>query len=132
MRSHLMAREISVRNNIYCLMVSGVSLSRRMADVLFDTACMMLKKGEGRKRIKDIEIEGEIHTGFQDHRLGSVSGTEFIATVETELGSGTVKYLVREIDAEHRNKGEWVPYFSVEDLMDEIASPPSRMNPACN
>jgi len=113
-------------------MTSRVSLTSRMADVLFDTACLMLKKGEGRKRIKDIEIEGEIRTDFTDRVLSSVGGVEFIATVETELGAGTVKYLVRPADVEKRNKLEWAPFFSIEDLMEELAAPPSRQTPMYN
>ena len=113
-------------------MASGVSLSRRMADVLFDTACLMLKKGETRKRVMDVEIEGEIRTSFRDQRFGSIGGIEFHATVETEFGTGNVKYIVRQADADTRNKLEWAPFFSIEDLMDEMESPPSRMAPLCN
>lgn len=121
-----------MRNSVYCLMTSGVSLSPRMADVLFDTSCLMLKKGEGRKIVRDPEIEGEIRTLFAEQVLGSVGGVEFHATVETELGTGNVKYLVRPADAERRNKLEWVPFFSVEDLIEKLESPPSRMAPLFN
>jgi hypothetical protein len=121
-----------VRKDIYCLMTSGVSLSRRMADVLFDTACLMLRKSEERKLVKDVEIEGEIRTSFRDQRFGSIGGVEFYATIETEFGSGNVKYIVRRADADIRNKLEWAPFFSIEDLMNEMESPPSRMTPMYN
>jgi hypothetical protein len=128
----LRAREGCMRKDIYCLMTSGVSLSRRMADVLFDTACLMLKKGEERKRVNDVEIEGEVHTSFRDQQFGSIGGVEFHATIETEFGTGNVKYIVRQADAEMRNKLEWAPFFSIEDLMEEVESPPSRMAPMYN
>ena len=121
-----------MRNDIYCLMTSGVSLTSRMFDILFDTACLMLKKDEGRKIIKDPEIEGEVRTNFEEQLLGSVGGIEFHATIETEFGTGNVKYLVRQIDAERRNKLEWVPFFSIEDLIEELNSPPSRKTPILN
>ena len=121
-----------MRNDIHCLMTAGVSLSRRMADVLFDTACLMLKEGKERKNIKDPEIEGEVRTHFDQQVLGSISGVEFRATVETNLGTGDVKYLVRPVDAERRNKMEWVPFFSIKDLVEALNPPASRMAPMFN
>lgn len=113
-------------------MASGVSLTPRMADILFDTACLMLKKGEGRKIVRDEELEGEIRTNFDERVLGAIGGVEFRATIETEMGTGSVKYLVRPIDAERRNELDWVPFFSIEDLVEELTAPPSRMAPAYN
>lgn len=125
-------KDFQLRNDIHCLMVSGVSLSSLMADVLFDTACIMLKEGSSRKIIKDPDIEGEIRTHFDEQALGGIAGVEFRATVETSMGTGNVKYLVRPIDANRRNEYEWAPFFSVEEMLDELNAPPSRRVSAYN
>jgi hypothetical protein len=92
----------------------------------------MLKESKGRKVIKDPEMEGEVRTSFVRKFLVSLSGVEFHATVETSFGTGHVKYLVNPIDAARRNELEWMPFFSVEDLMEEAPSTPSRWNPTSN
>ena len=119
-------------NNLYCLMTAGVSLTPRMADVLFDAACTMLREGRGRKAIRDPDMEGEIRTTFEERMLGWIGGVEFHATIETESGTGKVKYLVRSADVERRNELEWVAYSSTEELMADLNSPPSRRAPMSN
>lgn len=100
-----------------CLMTSSVSLSDRMSEVLFDTACVMLRDGVKRKFIRDSGvIEGMVSTSFKAVALVGSAGTEFTAEVETELGRGTVRFIVREQDADRRNRGLWVPFFSLTDL----------------
>jgi hypothetical protein len=121
-----------MRDNVYCLMVVQVGLTDFMADVLFDTACAMMRSGSRQKRINEDYIEGKITTEFKEQSLGSVSGTEFNADVETELGKGKVKFLVREADAEVRNKLTWQGFASVDEMMADINSPPSRRVPMNN
>ncbi len=122
----------NLRDDIYCLMTNSISLTDRMRSILFDTACSMLGKGVEKRRIYDDEIEGVVSTSFESQTLTGISGIEFHARVETELGSGKVKYLVRQIDAKARSEGEWMGFSSVDDLMQEVNSPPSRRNYACN
>lgn len=113
-------------------MTSSVSLSTKMSNILFDTACLMMRFDSRRKRFKDGAFEGIVTTSFHGQSLCGVSGTEFFAEVETELGKGKVKFLVREADARIRNKLEWTPFFSVEDMMEELNTPPSRQMPIYN
>ena len=119
-----------MEKKIYCLMTSRAALTPRIADILFDTACLMLKEKKERKTVRDeeAEIEGEVRTHFDERMLGSIGGVEFRATLETQAGTGDVKYLVRAVDAESRNKLEWAPVFCIED----VVPPPSRMAPANN
>lgn len=121
-----------MRDKLYCLMTSSVSLDDRMADVLFDTACIMIKNTSGRKVVKDVGFEGQVTTKFNTQILGSISGVEFFAEVETELGKGKGKFLVKEVDAKLRGDLVWVPFFSIEDLMEGLDSSPSRLSPRCN
>lgn len=121
-----------VRIDIHCLMVSGVSLTPLMAQILFDAVCLMLREGRGAKRIKDPEIEGEVRTEFEEGLLGTISGVRFTAIVETEMGKGRVNYLARPIDAASRNKYEWASFASIEDLIDFASHQPSRTAPMYN
>lgn len=121
-----------MRDKIYCLMTSSVSLSGRMADVLFDTACEMIKDDSRRKHFRDDDFEGLITTSFNSQLLSSISGTEFFAEVESELGKGKVKFLVREADAKIRNELAWVPFFFIEDIPVGLDESPSRRVPMYN
>lgn len=120
------------RDKIYCLMTASVSLSSKMADVLFDTACQMIKDDSKRKRFKKEGFEGTIRTSFDAKALSGISGTEFFADVESELGSGKVKFLVREADAKIRNELSWVPLFFMEDMPVGLDPTPSRQTPVYN
>lgn len=121
-----------MRNDIFYLMASGLSLTRRMRDMLFETACVMLKHGTERVTVDDIEFDGEVRTTFMDKTLGSVGGVEFIASISTDHGTGKVKYLVRPTDADIQNEGEWVSHFSIQQMAMELDSPPSRKTPQYN
>ena len=113
-------------------MSSPVSLSTRMADILFDTACRMIKDDSQKKRFKDDGFEGLISTSFKNQSLSGVSGTEFFAEVESELGKGKIKFLVREADAKTRNELKWAPFFFIEDVPVGLDPSPSRQKPMYN
>lgn len=113
-------------------MTASVSLSTKIADLLFDTACLMIRKGLSRKNIRDDGIEGRVTTHFNEQVLGAMSGVEFFAEVETELGKGRVTFIVREADAKVRNLLEWLSFPSVEDLEEVLYPTPSRYAPAFN
>lgn len=115
-----------LRDKIYCLMTSSVSLSSKMADVLFDTACRMIRDDSRRKRFRDDGFEGLITTSFQAQSFSGIAGTEFLAEVESDLGKGKVKFLVREADVETRNKLAWAPLFFIEDIPVGLDPSPSR------
>ena len=111
-----------MRNRIHCLVTSSVNLNEKMVGVLFDAACLMLRDSSTAKKFKDSRFEGKIRTSFAERTLGTISGTEFSAEIESELGKGHVKFLVRPIDAQFRNELEWVPAFSMSDLLEKIAT----------
>jgi len=113
-------------------MTSQVSLNKTKADILFDTACLMIKNGKDRQRLIHPEIEGRINTSFEEVALGGISGIEFRAHVETNIGSGRVKFLVRPADAENRNRLEWAPIFGIEEDDGDISFSAPIGNPSLN
>lgn len=120
-----------MRDKIHCLMTTSVALDSRMRDVLFDTACLMLKRGSSKKKFADPSIEGMITTAFEEKALGAIVGAEFHADVETDIGRGKVKFIVRPADADKRNELDWVPLFAIDDFFE--TSPASKKgNPLYN
>jgi len=114
-------------------MVRNTSLTPRMKDVLFLAAVEMLKAGKEKKRIHDEEIEGEIHTTFEEQSLVTTSGVRFTATVETNLGKGKVNYLVRPIDAALKKHGtHWKSFDSIEELLVDLVASSRRQTAKYN
>jgi hypothetical protein len=95
-----------------------------MMDDLFNTACAMVRKGSNKELVTGIGIDGRITTSFTTQSMGSISGIEFFAEVDTYFGRGKVKFLVREADleAELRETMEW----SIQSLHDLTGSHRSR------
>lgn len=121
-----------MRNNIYCLMTSSVSLSAKMADMLFDVACQMIKDDSRKKQFRGDGFEGLVSTSFQSQSFSGVSGIEFFAEVESELGKGKTKFIVREADAKIRNELAWMPLFFIENIPIGLDYSPSRRMPMYN
>lgn len=122
-----------MRDKIHCLMTSSVFLSSNMRNVLFDVACEMMGSNAGRKRFADGDFEGVVTTSFESKILSGISGVEFTAEVETELGKGKVKFLVRPADVKTRNELEWFPlFFNKEGVPVGLDESPSRRAPMCN
>lgn len=121
-----------MRDKIYCLMTASVSLTPTMADTLFDTACAMIKGDTRKKRFRVEGFEGVVTTQFESKSLHGVCGDEFFAEVESELGKGSIKFLVREADAKVRNELAWVPLSFMEDVPMGLDPTPSRQKPMYN
>lgn len=122
-----------MRDKIHCLMTASVRLSSNMRNVLFEVACEMVVSNAKRKRFYDDGFEGVVRTSFESKILSGVSGVEFYAEVETELGKGKVKFLVRTADIEVRNQLEWYPLFFIgEDVPVGFGESPSRHVPIYN
>ena len=83
---------------ITCLMVQNVSLTDGMRNAIAAVAAGMLRrqgeKGAERGRLKHDDIEGELKTQFGFACLGSFTGVEFTAKVETDLGKGKAAFIV--------------------------------------
>jgi len=88
-------------------MTASVTLTSEMSESLFQSACTMLRDGLKKRGFLEEAIAGLITTELKEKTFGQISGIEFFAEVETELGRGQVKFLVNPKDAENRNKGTW-------------------------
>jgi hypothetical protein len=112
-------------------MIKNISLSSRMRDALFVSACTMIQDSEQSLVLKDEEIEGVIHTNFVVRTLGTLSGID--ANVETNGGVGQVKYLVsRESATSPYVAGQWVTNASPQQLFGALHPRPGQNNPDFN
>ncbi len=87
-----------MRRQVYCMMVSSIVFSDEIGNYLFQQSCAMLKSGDSQRSIKTPGMEGILTTKGERRALGGISGTEFVAEVDTELGRGKVVFLVRDAD----------------------------------
>ncbi len=96
-----------MRMLIHCLMTSSVRINESKAGKLFEIACLMLRDKKEDEYFLEEDMAGKVTTKFDKHCLGTIEGTKFMAEVETDLGRGTVSYLVRDADVESRSKSIW-------------------------
>lgn len=93
---------------LYCLM-AGMNVSEELADVLMHTAIAMIQVKQYRSTFKGKNGEGEIRTAYKYALLGgTIGGYEFTATIESDVGVRTVKYIVKDGDYEGIENGRWV------------------------
>lgn len=108
-----------MRNSVHCLMITSVSMTPSMADLLFDTACLMIRGNSRARKLSNLEMEGRLTTSFKEQSFAGISGIEFLAEVETELGKGKIKFLVRPMDSERRRL-DWSLFTSEEELASHL------------
>ena len=93
---------------LYCLM-AGMRVSEELADVLMHTAIAMIQVRQHRTIFKGRDGEGEIRTAYKYVLLGgTIGGYEFHATIESDDGTRTVKYIVKDSDYQGIENGRWV------------------------
>ena len=97
-----------MNDGIFCLMISGGSLTDEVRTLLYRAACEMHRKGQERKSVKSSDCEALVQTKFQFAMLGSIYGTKFTADVETQAGKTRVHYIVQSTDLERAlEEGVW-------------------------
>jgi hypothetical protein len=96
-------------------------LTDEMRDALFDVACLMIKFGSRKRRVKSDDMEGSVTSSYAERAFAGLSGVEFFAEVETNLGRGKIKFLVRPVDLEKRALLEWSSFSTIEELLDHLA-----------
>ncbi len=102
---------------IYCITFTDSIVSDDVRDMLFQTAYLMLKGGQKRKKFRSKECSGVVVTKFQPLVYVGTSGIEFTGIVESEEGENTITYLVRDQDLamlEQAKEGAWL---SGEDML---------------
>lgn len=93
---------------MYCLGVSGLPLSGEMADMIYDAAITLARTKDARVRVRCGNAEGEVTTEFKDVAFVGFSGVQFHATLDTELGTTKVSFLVHAAHLAKRPKGAWM------------------------
>lgn len=93
---------------INCFMVSKISLTDSLRYVLYRSAWEMFQKEEQVRSIKTGECEGQIRCEYKHGSLGGIRGTMFSATLETDLGTGKVSFIVKDGDLLKEEDGIWV------------------------
>ncbi len=83
---------------LVCVMVKNLCLTGEDRDLLFETARDMLRarprKDATRRTVKTDKLEGVVKTELKQACLGTFVGIMFTAEVETDMGKGSVRYLV--------------------------------------
>jgi hypothetical protein len=76
------------------VLFSTQPLTPTLARVLFDAAWNLYRTDGGSAQIKAPLVEGRIDNLRKDMLLGTVGGPSFEATIDTERGHGTVRFLI--------------------------------------
>lgn len=76
------------------VLFSSQPLTPSLARVLFDAAWDLYRTDTGSAVIKAPLVEGRIENLRKDMLLGTVGGPSFEATIDTERGHGTVRFLI--------------------------------------
>ena len=79
---------------IFAVLVSAVPLSTALSVLLLQAARMLARSGAGPQQISGELVRGRVWTDGREARLGTLGGSLFEAEVETERGSGRVRFLV--------------------------------------
>jgi hypothetical protein len=89
-------------------MTSGRPLNDRARSYLFYLARAMMREKAERYEINEDGCEGGVETKFTSALLGTIGGIVFWATLHTDGGSTTVRFIVRHTDLE---EGDPNPFF---------------------
>jgi hypothetical protein len=76
------------------VLFSTQPLSSTLARILFDAAWDLYRTDTGSARLDAPLVQGRIDNLRRDMLLGTVGGPAFEATIDTERGTGTVRFLI--------------------------------------
>jgi hypothetical protein len=76
------------------VLFSTQPLSSTLARILFDTAWELYRTDQGSSKITAPLVQGRLENLRKDMLLGTVGGPAFEATVDTERGTGTVRFII--------------------------------------
>lgn len=76
------------------VLFSSQSLSPTLAMTLHQAAFDLYRRGESVQPVAGDLLTGKVHNLRKDVQMGSISGPAFEAEIETERGSGIVRFLL--------------------------------------
>lgn len=113
-----------------CLMYSQPIKSDDVRDALLETACLMIRDRQRRRKVRSKECEGVITTQFTSLLFVDIAGIQFNAIIEHDEGKNEVSFLVRDQDLRELAEPDEVAWITLEDLLeDEIPAEKRRPNP---
>lgn len=98
----------------------GKNLSAEITDELLATAYAMAYSHERRKGFKTQTHEGLVTTEFQRQQLVTISGIVFSAQLESDDGSSTIDFIMRDSDLAGMAEDDEIVSFTSDDLRDEL------------
>lgn len=76
------------------VLFSTQPLSAPLARILFDTAWDLYRHDKGSSKLEAPLVQGRLENLRKDLLLGTVGGPAFEATIDTERGTGTVRFII--------------------------------------
>ncbi len=92
---------------IYCLVMSGASLTEELRSTLLRTALAMYSTNQEHQQLHGNDFEGRVTTEYKRGMVGVFSGTVFSAEIESDQGRTKVTYIVRTHDLADLDRASW-------------------------
>jgi hypothetical protein len=113
-----------------CIGFSRSITSDDVRDALLQTAYLMLRGYERKRKVHSKFCEGVVTTDFKETSFVNITGVMFYATVECETGKNEISYLVRSRDiAELETDESEFAWVSSDDLRHGRPGGNFRQNP---
>ncbi|HVV15047.1 MAG TPA: hypothetical protein VHD55_01440 [Candidatus Paceibacterota bacterium] len=118
-------------------MVRGTGITNSMSSLLYRTAMQMVQEKKSSKKFKGGDCQGVLSTEWKYAGMGTISGLQFSAKVESAAGTTEVTFIIRSLDLDEPDDDSWeaVPdqetfdRYAVADALEERdAIPRSRLN----
>jgi hypothetical protein len=106
---------------VNCISVSGLPITDRVSKLIYRAACSMAVTKSRRRNIRSEECEGLVTTEYKLATMVTISGVQFHAQVDTEEGTTTVEFIVRDFTLAEEF-GEWKGYGSYESVAKAVKS----------
>ncbi|MGC3996807.1 MAG: hypothetical protein QM767_04445 [Anaeromyxobacter sp.] len=104
-----MSEQDASRWTLISVLFSSVPLSASLAATLHQTALDLYRKDEPQSPVGGDLVTGRVVNLRKTMQLGAISGPAFEARLETERGSGTVRYLLTRQGLELMGLGDPAP-----------------------
>ena len=92
-----------------CLMRTGARLSDSALEALYQAALRMARRGDENGRIVHDDVCGTLETDYEAVTLGTFSGYQFLAEVQTPKGKkAEVAFIVQSADLEDNGDHCWL------------------------
>lgn len=88
------------------VLFSSIPLSPPLARLLLETAYGLYRRDEGVGELKGALVQGRVENLRKQWLMGVIGGPAFEASIDTERGSGTVRFVLTKQGIEHMAERE--------------------------